>query len=112
MPHLGHPQVALKLRNHFARRLLVFIRGDGRQEIPRVREPVRSQGSEFRKAEHRTIVLADVASGGSIGKLDPEAYAAGNARDLTRNDIDHTQLRDKPYAALLWHDEHLAVGVI
>ena len=112
MLHLRRPQIALEFRHQAERAGDIFVGRDRREKIARIGKAVGAERAELRQAEHRSVILADVAARGPVRQFDAEAQAARDDHDLAAGRLDHAELGDKARTALLRHDQHLAVGIV
>ena len=82
MADLGDMELAAPFHEHPARRFLLLI-GRGRSlEIAGIGEAVRADRSALRQREFGPVVLADIAGGGTLNRIDLEFHAARHNRDF------------------------------
>src|SRR5690606_8062004 len=84
----GGPQLAAVFLNALRRAIHVLEPGDGRLEVARIGQTVRTDRAEVRQAEGRAVVLADIAARLTVN-LDAEADAARDDEDVARSE-EHT----------------------
>ena len=108
----GHEQLSAPLHEQFGRRVLVFIGRDRGQEIARIGKAIGADRPALRQREGAAVVFADVAARGARRNLDAEFHAARNHHDLAGLGIDPAELGDEAQIALLWHEQHLAIGIV
>ncbi|MNL25840.1 hypothetical protein D3C87_1473360 [compost metagenome] len=112
MVDLGLPEIALELGDELELSLAILVARHRRQEITRIGQPVRADYAEVRQLEQRAVVLADIAARGAVRQVDAEAHATRNHNDLLRFHRQPAHFRRQQQAALLRHDQHLAIGVV
>ena len=105
------PELLAELGDELEVAFAVFVPGVRRGEIARIGQAVGTQRTEVRQAQRGAVVFRDVATRLAIGQLHRETHAARNHRDLLRLDIDHAELGGDAQAALLGHQQQLAVGI-
>ena len=109
---LGLPEPALELRDDAEVAVALLVGRDRREEVARVREPVRADRPEIGQAEVRAVVLAYVAASGTVLELDAELDAARHDADLARRDVQDAELRADRERTELRRDQELAVRVV
>ena len=76
------------------------------------RQGVGVDRAALRQGKGAAVVLAHVAAGRLVvSQFHPELHAAGHDGDLARLDVDDAEFGPQPQAAMLGHEQHLAVGV-
>ena len=111
MRRLRPVEIAAPFHDQRVRRLHIFVPGDGAEEIARIGEAVRTNGSAVGQCEAAAIVLAHISARRAIARLDAENDAARNDADLARLDLDHAEFGAESQPVLLRDDQQLAVRV-
>ena len=109
---LRAPQPAQDLGDHFERAFAILVGGDRRKKVPRIGQPVGTDGAQVRQTKALAVVLADVAAGLPVGQLGAELDAARNHRQLAWRSLQNAQFGTQQEPALLRQDQHFAVSVI
>src|ERR1041385_5232451 len=104
-------EVATPFHDQRVRRLDVFVRGNGREEIARVRQTIRADRAAVRQRETAAVVLADIGPRRAVDRLRAKDDAAWNDADFARLDLDHSELSREAQRALLRDDKQLTVSV-
>ncbi|CUI67301.1 Uncharacterised protein [Achromobacter xylosoxidans] len=112
MADRGAPEAAGELGDQFEVAFHVFVPGHRRLEVAGIGQAVRADRAQFGQAQRGAEVLQHVAARAVVQQLHAEAHAARDHGDLQRLQVDQAQFGGQAQAALLRHQQQLAVGVV
>src|SRR3954469_21703564 len=83
---LASPKVSAEFCDDLAFLVAVLVPRNRDLKIARIRESIRSDGTEVGQPELHAVVLTDIAAGVAVRKFDSEFQSTRNAGDLARSD--------------------------